>query len=323
MTTQRFPALAFGALLLASLAMASNASAEEAEKQAAEALFRQAKALMDAGNYEPACEKFAASHAIEPGLGTLLYLGDCYERAGRFASAFATFTAAAQLAGSREDEPRQHTASVRAAALEPRAPKLEIQSGNEAPPSDLQITVNGSPFDAAELDRALPRDAGRYELRFSAPGYETFVSQVELKNGGGGDAVVTVPRLVRVILRAPLASEAAAVGVERDPGQGQRLAGWIVGAGGLGFGVAAGVLGVLAAGKNDDSKAACDPSNPNRCGTEGVRLRDDAQSLATLATIAGIVGGVGVTGGLVLYLSAPSSDSLMPSGAVVALGGAL
>src|SRR5688572_18425308 len=181
MTSNGFRSRSLAALFLACAALSPRAFAGEAEQQAAEALFRQAKALMDAGDYEPACEKFAASNAIEPGLGTLLYLGDCYEKAGRFASAFATFSAAAELAESRDDEQRQHLASVRAAALEPRAPTLEIQSGSEVPLNDLQITVNGSPFDPADLDRALPRDAGRYELRFSAPGYDTFVSQVELK----------------------------------------------------------------------------------------------------------------------------------------------
>src|SRR5688572_33295826 len=112
----------------------AQSTAPSAESQAAEALFRQAKALMEKGDLEPACEKFSASQSLEPGLGTLLYLGDCYERAGRFASALSTFAEARQFAQSRNDAEREHLASVRAAALEPRVPRLELRVGSEPLP---------------------------------------------------------------------------------------------------------------------------------------------------------------------------------------------
>src|SRR5262245_65830864 len=104
-------------------AVAAPAGAQNAQSQAAEALFRQAKGLMGQGQYAEACEKFSASQSLEPGLGTLLYLGDCYEHAGRFASALDTFEEARKFAQSRGDAEREHLASVRAAALEPRVPR--------------------------------------------------------------------------------------------------------------------------------------------------------------------------------------------------------
>src|SRR5262245_7904147 len=85
---RRVLGLGFG-LWLSALAVPS--SAQDAQSQAAEALYRQAKSLMAQEKYSEACEKFSASQALEPGLGTLLYLGDCYERAGRFASALSIF----------------------------------------------------------------------------------------------------------------------------------------------------------------------------------------------------------------------------------------
>src|SRR5262245_66163384 len=100
-------------IAIAALATAPKAAADDAQTQAAEALYRQAKALMERGELAEACEKFAASHALEPGLGTLLYLGDCYERSGRFASALETFEAAAQLAEERGDGAREPFASGR------------------------------------------------------------------------------------------------------------------------------------------------------------------------------------------------------------------
>jgi len=167
-----------------------------AQSQAAEALFRQAKSLMGQGQYTEACEKFSASQSLEPGLGTLLFLGDCYEHAGRFASALATFNDAKEFAQSRGEEEREHLASVRAAALEPRVPKLELRVGADPLPDGLQITLNGSPIERSELNQPLPRDAGSYEVHFSAPGHQTFTSKIELHNGETRNAVVNVPRLV-------------------------------------------------------------------------------------------------------------------------------
>jgi hypothetical protein len=291
--------------------------AQDAQSQASEALFRQAKSLMAEGQYLEACEKFSASQSLEPGLGTLLYLGDCYERAGRFASALKTFGEARQFAQSRHDAEREHLASVRAAALEPRVPRLELRVGSEPPPAGLQVTLNGSPVDPGELNKALPRDAGSYELHFSAPGYQTFTSRIELHNGESRPALVNVPRLV--------AFSDGAVSPERHEasagrGSTQRVVAWVVGATGLALGIGAGVFSVLAAGRNSDSKANCDPAQPNHCGPAGVNARQDAKDLAQVATFAGIAGAVGLAGGVVLYVSAPSaSESGVPNAALVTL----
>ena len=79
--------------------------------------------------------------------------------------------------------------------------------------------------------------------------------------------MVKVPRLV------PFSE----TGAWREPhetasgrGSTQRLVAWVVGATGLALGIGAGVFSVLAAGRNSDSKANCDPDQPNRCGPSGV-----------------------------------------------------
>jgi hypothetical protein len=305
------------------LGAASPVLAQTPQAQAAEALFRQAKQLMDEGDLAAACEKFAASQALDAGLGTLLYLGDCYERAGRFASALSTFAAAAELAETRADETRQRLASVRASALSPRVPTLTIQTGPAPQAIELMITVNGSPIAPSELDRARPYDAGEYEIRFSAPGYEPFVSRIELKNGRGG-VVLNVPRLLPVAspgMDDPGAS-APRSGAD-EPGGTQRVLGWVVGSTGLALLAVGGVFAGMAARANQDSKASCDPQNPNRCGPDGVRLRNDAQDYAGLATLGGLLGGLGVAGGLVLYVAAPDGERGLPEGALIGLRGTL
>jgi hypothetical protein len=87
------------------------------------------------------------------------------------------------------------------------------------------------------------------------------------------------------------------------------------------LGIASGVLTAVAAGKNDDSKGNCDPRSPNRCSPEGVRLRDDAKSMATWATVTGVAGGVALASGIVLYVSAPASDSNVPESALLGVRG--
>jgi hypothetical protein len=294
--------------------------AQTAESQAAEALFRQAKALMERGELQAACEKFAASQALEPGLGTLLYLGDCYERAGRFASALATFRQATQVAEERGDAARLRLAQVRVSALEPRAPTLKIRTGPAPQALELQITVGGAPLQRSELGLAVPRDAGRYEIRFSAPGYEPFVTHIELKNA---DAVVlNVPRLVPVAASAGAASRSPARD-EPAADSSQGTVAWVVGGAGVALLATAGVFAGLAASKNGDSKELCDRTSPNRCGTTGVGLRDDARSLANVATVAAVLGGVGLGGGLVLWLSAPDGEAAPGEALIVGVEGAL
>src|ERR1700678_3583891 len=70
---------------------------------AAEALFDEGKALMAAGNYASACPKFAESNRLDEGIGTSLWLADCFEKNGQTASAWAEFRAAAALAVKASD----------------------------------------------------------------------------------------------------------------------------------------------------------------------------------------------------------------------------
>src|SRR3954465_9465866 len=67
-------------------------------RAAAEALFNQGRDLMTAGKFVEACPKFEASQQLDPGLGTMLNLAECYEKTGRTASAWAEYREAIPLA---------------------------------------------------------------------------------------------------------------------------------------------------------------------------------------------------------------------------------
>src|SRR5690349_8462098 len=117
-------AAALAVLLGSAPALAETTASQRAS---AEALFQQATQLMDEKRYVEACEKLAGSQDLDPALGTMLYLADCYEHAGRSASAWALFREAAESSKHAGQADRERIASERAASLEQRLSKLELK----------------------------------------------------------------------------------------------------------------------------------------------------------------------------------------------------
>src|SRR4051794_15936451 len=119
------------AALALAVAHGAEARAQDAmAKATAEALFADGTRLVARGDYRAACPKLAASQRLDPGVGTGLYLADCYERLGLVASAWAEFrsaSAAARAAGSGERE-REQVAADRAKALESKLSLLVINT---------------------------------------------------------------------------------------------------------------------------------------------------------------------------------------------------
>ena len=58
-----------------------------ADKAVAEALFDRGLTLMRQGQFEQACAQLEQSQSIERGIGTMLYLAECYEKLGDLAKA--------------------------------------------------------------------------------------------------------------------------------------------------------------------------------------------------------------------------------------------
>ena len=100
---------------------ATPAHAQDAQAQAAgRALFNEGVALFNKGDFEAACPKFEASLKQFPGIGTRGKLAECYEKLGRYASAYQAYREVAQLATRSGDPAREQVASERAKSLEPK-----------------------------------------------------------------------------------------------------------------------------------------------------------------------------------------------------------
>ncbi|MEO8874495.1 MAG: hypothetical protein ABI461_02820, partial [Polyangiaceae bacterium] len=64
---------------IAAAAMLATGLAHAADTAAAQALFSDARKLMNDGKYADACPKLEESENLDPGMGTMYNLGDCYE----------------------------------------------------------------------------------------------------------------------------------------------------------------------------------------------------------------------------------------------------
>jgi serine/threonine-protein kinase len=283
------------------------ADATAAQRATAEALFQQAAQLMEQKRFSEACEQFAASQELDPGLGTLLYLADCYEQTGKTASAWALFQEAADGARRAQQADREQIANERAASLKTRLSKLELRVPAAHRVPGLELSVNDTPVPGASWNVPLPMDPGKTRIQARAPGKKPWIVEVKLANGPASQ-VVEVAELANA--PQPLANETASQLSDRlapDPGATQRTIGYVVGVVGVvGLGVG-GYFGYRALTLNKDSKADCRSIDPNACTGEGVATRDEAKTAATLSTITSIGGGALLATGVTLVFTAPSA----------------
>jgi len=182
MTTNRFVAV----LVLAATRTAA------ADDTVARDAYRRAEELANANppRWAEACPLYQASYRADPQIGVLLHLADCHEHVGRFASAWAEFNDAAELARNRQDS-REAVAHARAEALVPKLSKLLVT----APPSIVPgLVVKRDGIDVTVLvGKEMPVDPGEREITAAAPGYVTWTHRVTI--AGPGVTTLPVPAL--------------------------------------------------------------------------------------------------------------------------------
>jgi len=278
---------------------------------------------MAAGKLAEACPKFEASQQLDPGLGTMLNLAECYEKTGRTASAWAEYREAIPLARAAGSKARQDLATERAAALQERLSTLTIRamSGDDTDPH-LEIRRDGVALQPGELGSPIPVDPGEHTIEAIAPGKQGWSQKVQVA-GDAAKVSVDVPTLASANgaenpapTAAPAAPGASLQSAPSAPpadhpasGNAQRTTGLVVGGAGIvGVGLGA-FFGLKASSTWSDAKSKCSDF-PWGCGTEGHDLQDSATSQARLSTILFTAGGVLLATGAVLYLTAPSRSGV-------------
>jgi serine/threonine-protein kinase len=296
-----------------------------ADKALAETLFDHGLELMRQGDFEHACVQLEQSENIERGIGTMLYLAECYEKLGKTASAWAMFREAASAARAENQFDRARVGASRAERLEPALSKLTIQA-SETPPG-LVVKRNGQVLPSAAFGVALPSDPGIQRIEAEAPGRSPWSVTANLPANGAG-VTVTVPALAAaadvtdvtrapvLAVQAPLPAATASEPLRTPPpvvstahASWQRPLGFVLGGAGvvaLGVGAA---FWARAISQNSDLEAAC-PDPRTVCASTNRHLQDRAQSSADVSTGLFIGGAVLLGAGLVVLLTAPSERAL-------------
>lgn len=301
-------------------------AASAQEKAMASQLFDDAEKLMAESKFAEACPKYAESHRLDPQLGTLLHLAECFDHSGKTASAWASFKDGVEIAAQRGD-PREPKIRQRVAELEKKLPKLIIAVPPSAPP-DLEVTQDGNVVGRAVWGSAVPLDPGVHTIAAKAAGRKPWSQAIQIAPAGG-TVQLAVPDLAPADSApaptptpeptpfVPPPSEQpppqADAGTPSSPGSAQRTLGFVtagVGVVGLGVGVA---FTLQRSSKLSDRDDLCPVNNCPGGFDDGLQprvddLTDQARTAQTIAIIGFAAGGALTAAGLALIFTAPKGE---------------
>jgi hypothetical protein len=294
----------------------------DGDSAGAQALFDQAKKLMAEGHYAEACPKLEESQRLDPGSGTLLNLGVCYEHEGKIATAWGKISEARPAARVTHNEDRERVARQRAATLMPKIPHIvvHIADGNDG--AGIEVKRNGQLIGKAQLGTEIPADPGEHVIVASAAMRKAWTTHITLE-GNGQTVAVKVPRLETAApLPAPHtdAVSAAARGqpslnspqmVTQDESTGlgtQRTLALVAGRVGLiGLGVGTAFF-LRSKSKHNEAEAVCPKSDA--CETQAqADLWTSATKAGNVATVAGLIGAAGVGAATALWFTAHTRNT--------------
>jgi serine/threonine-protein kinase len=300
------------------VAAGAHAQVTASDKATAEALFDRGLSLMREGKLDEACMRLEQSQAIERGIGTMLYLAECYEKSGRTASAWALFREAASEAQAGGQVERAAQGRQRAERLEPVLSRLTIEVPGKSRVAGLVVLRNGTPIHEGAWGLPLPVDPGEQRIEARAPGYQPNTVAVAVEKGTT-TARVDIPPLVPAPLPAvseatpaeakPTEASAAAAASNSAPHgfPKHKLVGIVLGGAGVVLLAIGTGYGVRAIHKNDEAKK-------HGCGGDtcddpkGASLNDEALKASKVASVGIISGATLAAAGLLTYLVTPKRD---------------
>jgi hypothetical protein len=308
----RASSAALGAFV--AIALAASVARAQAPNEA-DVAFKKGRDLLKAGKYVEACAEFEKSEHLDPQLGTRFNIAQCTEKQGKLAAALELYR---QLIATDTNATRKQVETDAAAELDKHVPHVQITV--EPPAAGLVVKVGTQTVTCTNGACEARIDAGSYPATASAPGFKDATATVDAKDG----ATATVKLALVPATAVPAPSEPVAT----EPTKSHRKLYAKVAIGGGGAVLATGVVfGILARGNWNDAKAACGGSTacPDAASlAKANALRDSASTKATLST-AFIIAGAAIAGaGIVLYVTAPSSESAVtvaPTGTGISLSG--
>ncbi|HEY1954301.1 MAG TPA: hypothetical protein VGH28_01785 [Polyangiaceae bacterium] len=250
------------------------------DPQVAQALFDEARELMDKHDYARACPLLERSQKLDPGGGTLVNLALCWEDAGKLARANARFDEALSQARRDGRHDRETIALQHLDALAPRLPRLRLALREPVP----NVVVQFDDFiEGPEVLGALtPVDPGPHHVRVSAQGRLPWEWSGTLAEGER--------RELQVVLREPPPPDPCILqpSLCAPPAPKKRIATatWVFGGLGLATAIASGVTGGIALSAKSSFDGNCIASR-GYCGdpVQGQSDYDTMQKAAWASTI--------------------------------------
>jgi hypothetical protein len=293
----------------------------------AESLFQRGKSSMEAGRYDEACADLRQSERIDPAGGTELTLALCYERSGRFGSAWVEFLAALATAKRDGRADRERIAREHAAAMEQVAPRLAVRiAAQVGAAEEMTLSVDGTVLPRS-TDSALgiPVDPGTHVVRAAASGNRSWSTSITVERGDRREVVVPAhlpdtagpngnESTQETTLAEPLAPPVARVASTKMPREGRappphdsasssrRTLGYALGAVGIAGVATAGVLGALIADRESIVREHC-PAK--QCDDEGFAAGEQGRTFVIGAVVAAVAGAAALGTGIYLV----STDS--------------
>jgi hypothetical protein len=281
------------------LCVSSSVAQAQAKKETpADALFREGRTLLQAGQVAEACEKFNESQKLDPSAGTLLNLGECYERAGRLVPAYEAFRDAEPLSKARSRQDWADTAKTRAEALRAKIPLVFLDLKEQ---EHVTVSVDAKTYERDVVALGVMVEIGDHSAIVKSE-EDTWTHSF---TAAAGSKIVLKPEFKRT-------TKPAVVRKEETSSSPLKTVGIVA----MGVGGASVITGLVFAGLANSKKADVEAQCPfyatqevPRCtSANATGLNDSAKSLALVSSIFTFAGlGVGV-GGIALFLLAPHSD---------------
>jgi hypothetical protein len=270
---------------------------------AADALFQAGKQLIADKKFADACTKFDASYKLDPTLGTLLNLADCYEKASRFATSWSTWGKAMEQA-QRDKDARADYAKERRDALVPKLPRVVINAYGMMP--GIDVFWDGNKVAQGVFGTEMPSDALDHKLVVRRDdGVVLLQKDVHLlEDGKKTNVSIDVVALNREHPRGVLPEEPSP-SAHRNA---QSSAGLVIGSVGLAALLTAGglELGALLKRNEADAPNAC---VNNFCTPKGIDAIATARTYADAGQWIGVAGLVVFSVGATLFVAAPSAPA--------------
>jgi hypothetical protein len=296
------------ALLLAVLARAAPSAAQEPDPLArSNALFDEAKQLLAADRVAEACARFAESYRLAARGGTMLNLGLCHERVGKWLAARRELRDALAMARRDGRADREPVAAEHLAAVEAKLAWLVITPPPNVGRTSLVLRLDGAPTDESEWG-AVPVEPGTHAIVVAAEGFRAREIKVDVPTPQRLSVRIDPLEPAHEVLypatvpTSPPRTEARdhAARASSSP-RALKTAALITGLVGIGVSLAAGAWALERKGvvsEHCDGDKRCDPTGDSAAST--------GRALVLVSTAAFAVGGVGL--GAWLLLPSPAAD---------------